>query len=128
MCDASTTGLLRFADWLVDALGLLDRQPIDVVLNRAPNSASQRTQLVDELRSLVGDRVESIITTPRDRRVERAAWDGAVPARGPFRTSLDRLRLDPVSELAPDIESPFETSERPASAGNDDTIEPGVRP
>ncbi|MEZ5377395.1 MAG: hypothetical protein R2733_12890 [Acidimicrobiales bacterium] len=94
VCDASATGLLRFVDWLVDALGLVGDRPVDIVLNRAPRSLSQRSQLVDQLRSVVGDRVGSIVCAPTDRRVERGCWDADVPAWGPFRRAIAELGVD----------------------------------
>ncbi len=88
VCDASASGLLRFVDWLVDALGLIGDGPVDVVLNRAPRSPSQRGQLIDQLRSVAGDRVGHIVCAPGDRRVTRASWDAGVPAWGPFRRAI----------------------------------------
>ncbi len=91
VCDASASGILRFVDWLVDALGLIGDQPVDVVCNRAPRSAAQRAQLVDQLRSVAGDRIGTIVCAPTDRRVSRASWDGTIPPHGPFRRAVDSL-------------------------------------
>ncbi len=97
VCDASAPGLLRFVDWLVDAVGLVGDRRIDVVLNRAPRSPSQRAQLVEHLRSVAGDRVGEIVCAPNDRRVGRASWQAEVPAWGPFRRSVAELAIDAAS-------------------------------
>ena len=94
VCGGHPGGLLRFVDWLIDVTAVAGETPIDVVLNRAPSAADRRVQLVDELRSMVGDRVGEIVILPVDRRVERAAWDAAPVARGPFRRELGRLNLE----------------------------------
>jgi CO dehydrogenase nickel-insertion accessory protein CooC1 len=93
VCDATATGLLRFVDWLVDAMAVVGDQPIDVVLNRAPRSPARRDQLRDRLRSIAGDRVRQVVAVPADRRVERAAWDAAVVGRGPFLRSVREIEL-----------------------------------
>ncbi len=99
VCDGSPTGLLRFVDWLVDALSLIGDAPIDVVLNRSSPSASATQQLVDQLREIAGDRLGQIAVVPRDRRVERAAWDASLVLSGPFLRSISRL-TESMRELA----------------------------
>ncbi|MFT7597825.1 MAG: hypothetical protein ACI8TP_000745 [Acidimicrobiales bacterium] len=91
VCDGTSTGLLRFVDWLVDALSLIGDTPVDVVMNRAPSSLSAQCQLVDQLRSIAGDRIGQIIVVGRDRRVERAAWDASLAVSGPFHSAITRL-------------------------------------
>ena len=88
VCDASAVGLLRFVDWLVDAVPLLDGRPIDVVLNRSQPGSPVTVQLEEQLREVAGERVSSVWAVPRDRRVERAQWAGRVVGRGPFLRSL----------------------------------------
>lgn len=94
VCEASPVGVLRFLDWLGDAVDLVPTGQVDVVLNRAPRSPAQRADLVDHLRDIGGARLTSITCVPTDRRVERAAWDGRLVGRGPFRRAMG-----PVAEL-----------------------------
>lgn len=91
VCEASPLGVLRFLDWLGEASLLAPGGAVDVVLNRAPRSPDQRAQLIDQLVEVGGPRIRSITPAPRDRRVERAAWDAEVPGRGPFLKSLRPL-------------------------------------
>ena len=91
---------MRLVDWLVDAVTLAGDAPIDVVLNRAPASADRRRQLVDQLRSITGDRVDDIVSVPTDRRVERAAWDAALVPSGPFRRALADLGLEHLAVVS----------------------------
>lgn len=91
VCDGSPTGLLRFVDWLVDAMSLIGDAPIDVVVNRASSSGSATQQLVDQLREIAGDRLGHIAVVPRDRRIERAVWDASLVVSGPFLRSIGRL-------------------------------------
>ncbi len=91
VCEATSVGVLRFVDWLVDAVGLADETPIDVVLNCAPKSPAARSELINQLREIAGDRIGEIHCVPRDKRVERAAWDAAVATRGPFTKAVAKL-------------------------------------
>lgn len=94
VCDGSATGLLRFLDWLVDIVGVIGDARLDVVVNRPPPWAGAGRQLVDRLRDLAGDRIDSVVCVPTDRRVVRAAWDGSAIAKGPFLRALRPL-VDP---------------------------------
>ncbi len=89
--EASPTGLLRGVDWLTDLLPLAGSRRIDVIANRAPLSRASQRQVVDQLRSLLGDRIADIHVVPHDRRVERAAWDGAVAGGGKLRSAVRAL-------------------------------------
>lgn len=91
VCDGSPTGLLRFVDWLVDALSLIGDAPIDVVVNRSSPSGSAAQQMVDQLREIAGERLGQIAVVPRDRRIERAAWDASLVFSGPFLRSISRV-------------------------------------
>lgn len=91
VCDGSSTGILRFVDWLIDLVPLAGDTPIDVFINRPPKSAAAQSQLVEQLREIAGERIGTIELVPRDRKVERAAWDAALVGRGPFMRSIDRM-------------------------------------
>ncbi len=86
--DASPTGLLRGVDWLGDLLPLAGAKRLDVIANRAPTVRASQRQIVEQLRRLLGDRLDSIQVVAHDRRVERAAWDGAVAAGGKLRSAV----------------------------------------
>ena len=91
VCDGSATGALRFLDWMVDVVGLAGDTRIDVVINRPPRWSGARAELVARLRDIVGDRVTTVVCTPDDRRVTRAAWDAAAIGKGPFLKGLRPL-------------------------------------
>jgi CO dehydrogenase nickel-insertion accessory protein CooC1 len=93
VCDGSPLGLLRFLDWLAEAVELVPGGAVDVVLNRVSRSPAQRAELAALLRETAGGRIRSITAVPRDRRVERAAWDARLVASGPFIRALARLPL-----------------------------------
>ncbi len=93
VCDGSTTGVLRFLDWMVDVVGLAGDTRIDVVINRPPRWAGAKAELTDRLRDIVGERVSNMIIAPHDRRVVRAAWDGDVIGNGPFLKAIRGLVL-----------------------------------
>lgn len=94
VCDGTSVGLLRFLDWLVDIVGLVDETPIDVVVNRCPSSSLVRAQLVRQLRDVAGPRVGDIVVSGRDRRVERASWDASLVPRGNFLKAIGSLPFD----------------------------------
>ncbi len=100
VCEATSVGVLRFVDWLIDAVGLVDDTPIDVVLNCAPKSPAARSQLIAQLREIAGDRIGEIHCVPRDKRVERAAWDAVVPAGGPFTKAVAKLHPSGLQKSA----------------------------
>lgn len=91
VCEASPVGVLRFLDWLSDAIDVVPGGVVGVVLNRAPRSPAQRAELVQQLQEAGGDRLTSVIPVPVDRRVFRAAWDAALVTRGPFLKALRPL-------------------------------------
>ena len=100
VCEATPVGVLRFIDWLVDVVGLVEDTPIDVVLNCAPKSLAARSQLINQLEEIAGGRLGQIICVPRDKRVTRASWDATVIKRGPFIKSLERLHTLGPTKLA----------------------------
>lgn len=99
VCDGSSTGILRFVDWLVDLVPLVGDTPIDIVINRPPRSAVAKSQLVQQLREIAGDRIGDIQVAPTDRRVERAAWDAKLAKGGPFLKTIARC-VDNLSAAA----------------------------
>ncbi len=118
VCEATSLGVLRFVDWLVDVVGLVDETPIDVVLNRVPKSPAARSELVTQIREIAGDRIGEIVCVAEDKRVKRASWDAKIVTKGQFVKNLARLHQlktgspgeaqEPqsrVSDLAPEYES-----------------------
>ena len=76
-----TARVLRFVDWLAECQ---PRRPVVTVVNKVPASRFSAAEVVEQLRSLCGDRIEVAATVPFDRRVVAAEWDATLPARGPF--------------------------------------------
>ena len=114
VCDGTSVGVLRFLDWLVDIVSLAGDTPIDVVVNRCPSSASAQAQLLQQLTEIAGPRIGDVVMCKRDRRVERAAWDGALVRRGPFLKALGSLPFD--STVAVREQKNTEPAERTSDA------------
>jgi hypothetical protein len=55
-------------------------------VNRAPSSAFRRGEIRSEILASVRPRTFAFV--PADRRVDDAAWSGAVAQRGPFARAL----------------------------------------
>ena len=91
VCDGTVTGVLRFIDWLVDLLGVVDDVPIKVLVNRAPRSTAARTQLLDQLWSIAGDRLDEMVCVGVDRKVARAAWDARPVVSGRLFSAVGHL-------------------------------------
>ena len=77
--------MLRFVDWLAECQ---PSSPVVTVVNKVPSSRFSAAEVVEQLRSLCGDRIEVAATVPFDRRVVAAEWDATLPARGPFTRAL----------------------------------------
>lgn len=92
--DGTSVGLLRFFDWLVDVVAIAGDAPIDVVINRCPASSSAQRQLLQQLEDIAGPRIGDIVMCRRDKRVERAAWDATLVARGAFLKAIGSLPFD----------------------------------
>lgn len=109
VCDGSSTGILRFVDWLVDLVPLVGDVPIDVIINRPPRSAVAQSQLVRQVREIAGDRVGEILLASRDRKVERAAWDAALASGGPLGKTVakvvERVSASKAKPTSPDLAS-----------------------
>lgn len=116
VCDGSSVGVLRFVDWLLDVTALVGDTPIDVVINRCPSSPSARSQLVQQLREIVGQRIGDIVVSGHDKRVERAAWDASLVTRGGFLKAISRLPFDSTIAVRPTA-SPVETADHHAADG-----------
>jgi hypothetical protein len=86
---ATPVGVARLLTWIGDVRALAPRAVVHAVLNRAPKDAFRRGELVDEVGARFG--VASASVLPHDRRVEAAAWDGAVVPRGGFTRAIARL-------------------------------------
>jgi hypothetical protein len=91
VCEASPRGLLRFLDWLVEVAELAPEHQVDVVVNRTPSSRHRQAELEAQLYDDAGPRLASVSFLPDDPEVPRAAWDGVVVPRSPFRRDVARL-------------------------------------
>ncbi|MEW6474326.1 MAG: hypothetical protein AB1679_18900 [Actinomycetota bacterium] len=84
VCEATPRGVLRFLDWLVDAVALVGDRPVDVIVNRAPRGGFERAEVGDALQEHAGPRLASVTFAPDDKRVSKAAWDGRLVPHGRF--------------------------------------------
>ncbi len=78
VCDASPGGLLRFADWFVDAEESVNGRPVDVVFNRAPGRSSSRQELRTQLASMLGCQLGQVSFVAHDAKVARCAWNATM--------------------------------------------------
>jgi hypothetical protein len=99
VCDGTSVGVLRFFDWLVDVVSIAGDTPIDAVVNRCPSSAAAQAQLLRQIQEIAGPRLGDVALSPRDRNVERAAWDAALVTRGKFLKSIGSLPFDSTVSL-----------------------------
>lgn len=122
VCEGSPVGVLRFVDWLVDAVAIAGETPIDVIVNRVPSSPTARVQIDESLREIAGDRIGDIAFAPRDKRVERAAWDAGLVHRGSFIKAIAALPLESTVPLAVrrDETSPIDDASADLGAGPDE--------
>ncbi|MCU1427265.1 MAG: hypothetical protein JWL83_1265 [Actinomycetia bacterium] len=86
---ASPVGVARLLAWVGNVRALAPRTPVHVVMNRAPNDAFRRGEIVEEITAAFP--VTSVSMVPEDRRVVAAAWAGSPVARGAFTRAVVRL-------------------------------------
>jgi MinD-like ATPase involved in chromosome partitioning or flagellar assembly len=86
VASANPVGVGRFVAWLADVLPFAREAQLHVVVNRAPSSAFRRGEIRSEILASVRPRTFAFV--PADRRVDDAAWSGAVAQRGPFARAL----------------------------------------
>jgi MinD-like ATPase involved in chromosome partitioning or flagellar assembly len=82
VASANPVGVGRFVAWLADVLPFAREADLHVVVNRAPSSAYRRGEIRSEILACVRPRTFAFV--PVDRRVDDAAWSGAVARKGPF--------------------------------------------
>jgi hypothetical protein len=92
---ASPVGVVRALEWTAEALERGTTVPLHLVVNHAPRSRFRQEEIRSEIARTV--RATSIAWCPRDRAVERAAWDGTTVERGGFRAGCAQVgaMLDP---------------------------------
>jgi MinD-like ATPase involved in chromosome partitioning or flagellar assembly len=95
---ANPVGVARLLGWAaaLPPVGV----PVHLVLNRAPTDRYQRAELTTEIYRTFTP--ASLTFVPTDRRVERAAWAGALVPRGPFTAGVAALAQ---AALPPDARS-----------------------
>jgi MinD superfamily P-loop ATPase len=82
VASPTPVGISRFVGWLAEVLPLAPEADLHVVVNRAPASAYRRGEIRAEIFGCV--RRAAVVFVPADRRVEDAAWSGALVRRGVF--------------------------------------------
>ena len=92
---ASPVGVVRALEWTADAIGRGATTPLHLVVNHAPRSRFRQEEIRSEIARTI--RATSLAWCPRDRAVERAAWDGLPVERGGFRAGCAQVGavLDP---------------------------------
>jgi MinD-like ATPase involved in chromosome partitioning or flagellar assembly len=86
VASANPVGVGRFVAWLADVLPFAREAELHVVVNRAPPSAYRRGEIRSEILACVQPRTFAFV--PTDRRVDDAAWSGAVARTGSFARAL----------------------------------------
>jgi hypothetical protein len=91
VCNGTRSGVLRLFDWAASAAELIDG-PVTLAVNRAPQEAFRRGELVDQLTTTLPTQLcADIEFIPPDPRLAGADWDAAPPSPGPFTTAIDSL-------------------------------------
>jgi CO dehydrogenase nickel-insertion accessory protein CooC1 len=93
---ASPVGVVRVLEWTIATFGRECTTPLHLVVNHAPRSRFRQEEIRAEIMRTI--RPASIVWSPHDRTVERAAWDGTPVGRGAFRTACERVgaAIDPA--------------------------------
>jgi len=94
---ACPVGVVRALGWAADVRATVRTTPIHLVVNRAPGARYRREEIRAEITRTFAP--ASITWVPADRAVETAAWDGRLPARGPFRNAMAELARVVLPEL-----------------------------
>ena len=96
VATASPVGVVRALGWAADLRTRIRHTPIHVVVNHAPGARYRREEIRAEITRTVVP--ASLTWVPVDRAVGAAAWDGCLPARGPFRRAMGDLAATVVPE------------------------------
>ncbi len=89
----TTTGYMRFLDWLSSLRSLGHDRAVYVVVNRAPKSGYIRKEIESQLTRDVDSRyIAGLFFVAEDEKVTKAEWEGQLVSRGPF--------LNTVAEVA----------------------------
>ena len=86
---ASPVGIVRTLAWGVDLRELARATPLHLAVNRAPGARYRREEIRTEVVRTLPP--ASLTWVPSDAAVDRAAWDGCLPGRGPFRRAMEEL-------------------------------------
>jgi MinD-like ATPase involved in chromosome partitioning or flagellar assembly len=86
---ASPVGVVRALDWAADAVGRDVTVPLHLVVNHAPRGRFRQEEIRSEIARTI--RAASLAWCPRDRAVERAAWDGVPVDRGGFHAGCAQI-------------------------------------
>jgi MinD superfamily P-loop ATPase len=98
VASPTPVGITRFVGWLADVLPFAPEADLHVVVNRAPASAYRRGEIRAEILGCVSPAALHFV--PADRRVEDAAWSGAVVRRGAFARAVREVAIGLFSGVA----------------------------
>ncbi|MEZ5169935.1 MAG: hypothetical protein R3A49_04215 [Acidimicrobiia bacterium] len=89
VASGTPVGVARILGWVADVRHLNPHAPVHLVVNRAPREPFKRSEIEREI--VRTHRPAGLTFLPADRRVEAAAWSGAIVERGPFSRAVGRL-------------------------------------
>jgi MinD-like ATPase involved in chromosome partitioning or flagellar assembly len=91
--NGTRSGLLRFVDWLAEVDALVQRTPVDVVINDVRTRRGfVVSEIEHELRSACRpDLLASVNVVTHDKRLIEAEWSGSAVSDGPFSKGVGRV-------------------------------------
>jgi MinD-like ATPase involved in chromosome partitioning or flagellar assembly len=99
VASPTPVGVARFIAWLADVLPSAADAELHLVVNRAPSSAFRRGEIRNEILGCVAP--AAIAFVPADRRVEDAAWSGALVGRGAFARAVREVATALIAPATP---------------------------
>ena len=96
-------GVARLLAWIAELRSDAVRAPVHLVVNCAPADRFRRNEIATEIARTFEP--ASLLFVPFDRKVDAAAWQGALVGRGPFTASVAPLAAmvcpPPIARRAP---------------------------
>ena len=109
VAPATPIAVTRLLGWFAASTPLIAGRAVHIVFNRAPRDRFRRAELEHELVRTFTP--ASVWFVPPCRRVDDAAWRGALVSRGPFADAVGRIaRATIVDARAPRTASPDRAS------------------
>jgi hypothetical protein len=87
--SGTPVGVARLLAWIAELRTVASSAPLHLVVNCAPTDRFRRNEIATEIARTFEP--TSLLFVPFDRKVDAAAWHGALVGRGPFTASLAPL-------------------------------------